>query len=115
MIQEYIPEIKKGDKRIIIVKGEPLPYGLLRIPSKSDFRGNLAKGGKAKIFKLSQSDIRIVKKIKPYLIEHNLDFVGIDVIGNFLTEINITSPTGLVEIQKLTKKNVANTVIQNLF
>ena len=115
MIQEYIPEIKKGDKRIIIVKGEPLPYGLLRIPSKSDFRGNLAKGGKAKIFKLSHSDIRITKKIKPYLIEHNLDFVGIDVIGNFLTEINITSPTGLVEIQKLTKKNVANTVIQNLF
>jgi len=115
MIQEYIPEIRKGDKRIIIVNGEPLPYGLLRIPKKTDFRGNLAKGGKAKIFKLSPSDLKITEAVKPYLIEHNLNFVGIDVIGNYLTEINITSPTGLVEIQKLTKQNVAKTVIQNLF
>jgi glutathione synthase len=115
MIQEYIPEIRKGDKRIIMVNGEPLTNGLLRIPKKSDFRGNLAKGGKAKIFKLSPSDINITQSIKPYLIEHNLNFVGIDVIGNYLTEINITSPTGLVEIQKLTKQNVAKTVIQSLF
>ena len=115
MIQEYIPEIRKGDKRIIMVNGEPLLNGLLRIPKKSDFRGNLAKGGKAKIFKLSPSDINITQSIKPYLIEHNLNFVGIDVIGNYLTEINITSPTGLVEIQKLTKQNVAKTVIQSLF
>ena len=70
---------------------------------------------KAKIFKLSLSDINITQSIKPYLIEHNLNFVGIDVIGNYLTEINITSPTGLVEIQKLTKQNVAKTVIQSLF
>jgi glutathione synthase len=115
MVQEYIPEIRKGDKRIIIVNGEPLPYGLLRIPKKTDFRGNLAKGGKAKVFKLSPSDLKITEAVKPYLIEHNLNFVGIDVIGNYLTEINITSPTGLVEIQKLTKQNVAKTVIQNLF
>jgi glutathione synthase len=115
MIQEYIPEIRKGDKRIIMVNGEPLLNGLLRIPKKSDFRGNLAKGGKAKIFKLSPSDINITQSIKPYLIEHNLNFVGIDVIGNYLTEINITSPTGLVEIQKLSKQNVAKTVIQSLF
>ena len=115
MIQEYIPEIRKGDKRIIMVNGEPLPNGLLRIPKKSDFRGNLAKGGKAKIFKLSPSDINIAQSIKPYLIKRNLNFVGIDVIGNYLTEINITSPTGLVEIQKLTKQNVAKTVIQSLF
>jgi len=115
MIQEYIPEIKKGDKRIIIVNGQPLPYGLLRIPKKTDFRGNLAKGGKAKIFKLSPSDLKIIGAVKPYLMEHHLNFVGIDVIGNYLTEINITSPTGLVEIQKLTKQNVAKTVIQNLF
>ena len=115
MIQEYIPEIKKGDKRIIIVNGQPLPYGLLRIPKKTDFRGNLAKGGKAKVFKLSSSDLKITEAVKPYLMEHNLNFVGIDVIGNYLTEINITSPTGLVEIQKLTKQNVAKTVIKNLF
>lgn len=115
MIQEYIPEIRKGDKRIILVNGEPLPYGLLRIPKKNDFRGNLAKGGKAKIFKLSPSDLKITKAVKPYLMEYHLNFVGIDVIGNYLTEINITSPTGLVEIQKLTKQNVAKTVIQNLF
>tara|TARA_B100000035_G_scaffold126718_1_gene107885 strand:- start:43672 stop:44592 length:921 start_codon:yes stop_codon:yes gene_type:complete len=115
MIQEYIPEIRKGDKRIIIVNGEPLAYGLLRIPKKTDFRGNLAKGGKAKIFKLSPSDLKITEAVKPYLLKHNLNFVGIDVIGNYLTEINITSPTGLVEIQKLTKQNVAKTVIQNLF
>ncbi len=115
MIQEYIPEIRKGDKRIIIVNGQPLSYGLSRIPKKTDFRGNLAKGGKAKVFKLSPSDLKITEAIKPYLMEHNLNFVGIDVIGNYLTEINITSPTGLVEIQKLTKQNVAKTVIQNLF
>jgi len=115
MIQEYIPEIRNGDKRIIIVNGEPLPYGLLRIPKKNDFRGNLAKGGKAKIFKLSPSDLKITETIKPYLNVHHLNFVGIDVIGNYLTEINITSPTGLVEIQKLTKQNVAKTVIKNLF
>lgn len=115
MIQEYIPEIRKGDKRIIIINGEPLPYGLLRIPKKNDFRGNLAKGGKAKIFKLSPSDLKITEAVKPYLMKHHLNFVGIDVIGNYLTEINITSPTGLVEIQKLTKQNVAKTVIQNLF
>ena len=115
IVQEYIPEIRKGDKRIIIVNGEPLPYGLLRIPKKTDFRGNLAKGGKAKVFKLSSSDLKITEAVKPYLIEHNLNFVGIDVIGNYLTEINITSPTGLVEIQKLTKQNVTKTVIQNLF
>ena len=115
MIQEYIPEIRKGDKRIIIVNGQPLSYGLSRIPKKTDFRGNLAKGGKAKVFKLSSTDLKITEAIKPYLMEHNLNFVGIDVIGNYLTEINITSPTGLVEIQKLTKQNVAKTVIQNLF
>ena len=115
MVQEYISEIRKGDKRIIIVNGEPLPYGLLRIPKKTDFRGNLAKGGKAKVFKLSSSDLKITEAVKPYLMEHNLNFVGIDVIGNYLTEINITSPTGLVEIQKLTKQNVAKTVIKNLF
>ena len=115
MIQEYIPEIRKGDKRIIIVNGEPLPYGLLRIPKKTDFRGNLAKGGNAKTFKLSSCDQKITEAVKPYLMENHLNFVGIDVIGNYLTEINITSPTGLVEIQKLTKQNVAKTVIQNLF
>ena len=115
VIQEYIPEIRKGDKRIIIVNGQPLSYGLSRIPKKTDFRGNLAKGGKAKVFKLSSTDLKITEAIKPYLMEHNLNFVGIDVIGNYLTEINITSPTGLVEIQKLTKQNVAKTVIQNLF
>jgi glutathione synthase len=114
ILQKYIPEIKNGDKRIILIKGTPIPYGLLRIPMKNDFRGNLAKGGVPKISALNKDDLKIIETIRPYLIKNNLNFVGIDVIGKYLTEINVTSPTGLVEIEKLTKKNVTKKILQNL-
>ncbi|MDA0670149.1 MAG: glutathione synthase [Proteobacteria bacterium] len=114
MLQEYIPDIKYGDKRIIIINGDPIEFGLLRIPQKSDFRGNLAKGGRAKLSRLTKNDLKIINILKPYLINNNLNFVGIDVIGNFLTEINVTSPTGLVEIEQLSKKNVSKKIIQAL-
>ena len=114
MLQEYIPDIKYGDKRIIIINGDQIEFGLLRIPQKSDFRGNLAKGGRAKLSRLTKNDLKIINILKPYLINNNLNFVGIDVIGNFLTEINVTSPTGLVEIEQLSKKNVSKKIIQAL-
>ena len=114
MLQEYIPDIKYGDKRIKIINGDPIEFGLLRIPQKSDFRGNLAKGGRAKLSRLTKNDLKIINILKPYLINNNLNFVGIDVIGNFLTEINVTSPTGLVEIEQLSKKNVSKKIIQAL-
>ncbi len=111
MVQKYIPEIKNGDKRIIVIKGEAIPYSLLRIPSKGEIRANLAKGGIGKIKKLTSQDKEIVKKIKKYLIEHQLNFVGLDIIGNFLTEINVTSPTGIVEIEEQSNFKTAEFII----
>lgn len=111
MIQKYIPEINKGDKRIILIKGEAIPFALARIPSKNDIRANLAKGGKGEARKLTLSDKNIVKNLKVFLIKNELNFVGIDIIGNYLTEINITSPTGIVEIEEQTNFKAAQYII----
>ena len=114
MAQKYIPDIIEGDKRIIIIKGEPLPFCLARIPDGKDFRANLAKGGTGIAKKLTADDIRIVNVIKKYLVKSKLDFVGIDVIGKYLTEINVTSPTCLVEIENQTNFNGAEFIIDTL-
>jgi glutathione synthase len=114
MAQKYIPNITEGDKRIIIIKGEPLPFCLARIPDGKDFRANLAKGGTGIAKKLTADDINIVNVIKKYLVKSNLDFVGIDVIGKYLTEINVTSPTCLVEIENQTNFNSAEFIIDAL-
>jgi len=114
MAQKYIPDITEGDKRIIIIKGEPLPFCLARIPDGKDFRANLAKGGKGIAKKLTADDIKIVNVIKKYLVNSKLDFVGIDVIGKYLTEINVTSPTCLVEIENQTNFNSAEFIISAL-
>jgi len=114
MAQKYIPDITEGDKRIIIIKGEPLPFCLARIPDGKDFRANLAKGGTGIAKKLTADDIRIVNVIKKYLVKSKLDFVGIDVIGKYLTEINVTSPTCLVEIENQTNFNGAEFIIDTL-
>ena len=111
MAQKYISEIRKGDKRIILIKGEAIPYSLARIPSKNDIRANLAKGGKGKAQKLTTGDKKIVKGVKEFLIKNQLNFVGLDVIGNYLTEINITSPTGIVEIEEQTNFKTAEYII----
>ena len=114
MAQKYIPDITEGDKRIIIIKGEPLPFCLARIPDGKDFRANLAKGGTGITKKLTSDDIKIVNVIKNYLVKSKLDFVGIDVIGKYLTEINVTSPTCLVEIENQTNFNSAEFIIDAL-
>ena len=100
MVQPFLPEVKYGDKRIIILDGEPVGC-LNRIPAKGEFRSNLGVGGIPKLSELSESDIKICDAIKPILKEMNLVFVGIDVIGKFLTEINVTCPTGVRQIKNL--------------
>ena len=111
MAQKYLPEIKKGDKRIIVIKGKALPYALARIPSKGEIRANLAKGGKGTTQKLTIGDKKIVMGVKDFLIKNKLNFVGLDIIGNYLTEINITSPTGIVEIEEQTNFKTAKYII----
>ena len=100
MIQAFIPAITEGgDKRILIVDGEPVPYALARIPAKGETRGNLAAGGHARPQPLSESDWKIANDLGPELKKRGLIFVGIDVIGDKLTEINVTSPTCIKEIE----------------
>ncbi|WP_427978474.1 glutathione synthase [Agarivorans sp.] len=99
MAQKFIPEIVDGDKRILIVDGEPMPYCLARIPSQGETRGNLAAGGRGVAQPLSDSDWHIARAIGPVLKEKGLVFVGLDVIGDKVTEINVTSPTCIKEIE----------------
>lgn len=98
MAQKYIPEIKDGDKRILIVDGEPVPYALARIPMAGETRGNLAAGGTGEGRPLTERDRWICDQITPVLRERGLMFVGLDVIGDYLTEINVTSPTCIREL-----------------
>ena len=100
MAQRYIPEINEGDKRILVIDGEPVPYCLARIPAKGETRGNLAAGGTGVAQPLSAQDYWIVSQVAPTLKEKGLLFVGLDVIGNYLTEINVTSPTCARELDK---------------
>ena len=102
MAQRYLPEILQGDKRIIMIDGEPLPYALARIPMAGETRGNLAAGGTGVAQALSKRDLSIARTVGPALKQAGLFFVGLDVIGEYLTEINVTSPTGMVEIAQQT-------------
>lgn len=99
MVQKYMPEIKDGDKRILIVDGQVVPYALARLPSGGETRGNLAAGGIGRPQPLSESDRKIAEAIAPTLVEKGLIFVGLDVIGDKITEINVTSPTCVQEIE----------------
>ena len=99
MAQKYIPEITDGDKRILMIDGQPLPYALARIPSAGELRGNLAAGGKGRGQPLSDRDREICAKVGPELKRRGLIFVGLDVIGDYLTEINVTSPTCVRELE----------------
>ena len=99
MFQRYLPEIKDGDKRILIVDGQVVPYSLARLPSKGENRGNLAAGGTGRPQPLSASDKKLAETIAPLLVEKGLIFVGLDVIGERITEINVTSPTCVREIE----------------
>jgi len=107
MVQEYMPEIKEGDKRILIVNGEPMPYCLARIPAQGETRGNLAAGGRGEARPLSASDKMIAETIAPELKKRGLYFVGLDVIGDKVTEINVTSPTCIREIEAAYPINIS--------
>lgn len=107
MAQKYLPAIRHGDKRIIVIDGEPLPYSLARIPKAGETRGNLAAGGTGVAQPLTQRDKEIAVTVGKVLKQQGLFLVGLDVIGEHLTEINVTSPTGMVEIAAQTDCNPA--------
>ena len=105
--QKFIPEIKDGDKRILLIGGEPVPYALARIPAQGEARGNLAAGGTGVGVPLSERDRWICAQVGPALREKGLLFVGLDVIGDWLTEINVTSPTCVRELDQIYKLDIA--------
>jgi glutathione synthase len=107
MAQRYIPEIWAGDKRILLIDGEPFPYALARIPAPGESRGNLAAGGTGKGVELTDRDRWICAQVGPVLRKMGLLFVGLDVIGDFLTEINVTSPTCIRELDSFYKTDIA--------
>jgi glutathione synthase len=111
MAQRFLPEIADGDKRILLVEGEPVPYALARIPAPGEFRGNLAAGGTGIGVPLSARDRWICEQVGPALRERGLVFVGLDVIGDYLTEINVTSPTCIRELDKLYGLNIAGRLL----
>ena len=115
MAQCYIPEISTaGDKRILLIQGEPVPYALARIPALGELRGNLAAGATGKVVPITARDRWICNEIAPTLRAKGLYFVGIDVIGDYLTEINVTSPTCIREITQETELDIAGDYLQSL-
>ncbi len=114
MVQKYLTEIVKGDKRVLVIGGKPVPHSLARIPQGSEIRGNLAVGGKGVARPLSPRDREIAEHIGPILAARGLLLVGLDVIGDCLTEINVTSPTGFQEITNQTGFDVAKMFVDAL-
>jgi glutathione synthase len=114
MAQRYIPEISQGDKRILLIDGEPVPYALARIPAPGEVRGNLAAGGHGEGVELSERDRWICKQVGPTLKAKGLLFVGIDVIGDYLSEINVTSPTCIRELDKLYGLDIAGQLMDSI-
>ncbi|CAM2950490.1 glutathione synthase [Legionella worsleiensis] len=115
MAQSYIPEIAQtGDKRILVIHGEPVPYALARIPAPGELRGNLAAGARGEVVPITARDRWICEQIAPVLQAKGLYFVGIDVIGDYLTEINVTSPTCLREIAAETGLDIAGDFLKGL-
>ena len=112
--QQFIPQIDAGDKRILLIDGEPVPYALARIPQGDEFRGNLAAGGKGVGVPLSERDRWIAAEVAPELRRRGLVFVGLDVIGDYLTEINITSPTCIRELDAQYGLNIAGQLFDRL-
>jgi len=114
MVQRYLPEIVKGDKRVLVIGGKPVPHSLARIPQGSEIRGNLAAGGKGVAQPLSARDFEIAESLGPILAARGLLLVGLDVIGDSLTEINVTSPTCFQEITQQSGFDVAAMFIDAL-
>lgn len=114
MAQCYLPAISEGDKRILMVNGEPIPYCLARVPLAGESRGNLAAGGSGRVQPLSERDLWIASQVGPTLKQRGLYFVGLDVIGDYLTEINVTSPTCLREIEAGSGLDIAGQLLDTL-
>ena len=111
MAQEFLPEIKHGDKRILLINGKPVDYALARMPAEGNFKGNLAAGAVGVGQPLSERDRFLCKQIAPTLIEKELIFVGLDVIGDYITEINVTSPTCIRELDSQFGLNISSELL----
>jgi len=114
MAQRFIPAISAGDKRILMINGRPVPWALARIPAKGEMRGNLAAGASAEGVALGERERWICEQVGPTLVEHGLWFVGLDVIGDYLTEINVTSPTCIRELDALYGLNIAGQLFDTI-
>jgi glutathione synthase len=114
MAQRYLKEIAQGDKRILLIDGKPVPYALARIPAAGETRGNLAAGASAEGVELTERDYWICEQLAPTLRDMGLLFVGIDVIGDYLTEINVTSPTCIRELDSIYNMNIAGLLMDSL-
>lgn len=114
MAQRFLPEIHAGDKRILLIDGEPVPRALARVPGDGDFRGNLARGAAGRAVPLSDRDRWICEQVAPELVARRLHFVGLDVIGDYLTEINVTSPTCVRELDRECGLNIAGELFDAL-
>lgn len=114
MAQRFIPEIRAGDKRILVIDGEPVPYALARIPKPGETRGNLAAGGTGQGVELSERDRWICDQVAPRLRAAGIVFAGLDVIGDYLTEINVTSPTCIRELDALYRLNIAGQLLDRI-
>lgn len=114
MAQRYVPEITQGDKRVLVIDGEPFPYCLARIPKAGETRGNLAAGGRGVAQPISERDREIAATVGAELVRAGIVFAGLDVIGDFLTEVNVTSPTCIVEIEEQTGENAAEAFMDAL-
>ncbi|MCP4475871.1 MAG: glutathione synthase [Gammaproteobacteria bacterium] len=114
MAQRYLPEISAGDKRILMIDGEPIPYALARIPQPGSFLGNIAAGGCGEPRQLSERDRWICEQVGPTLKQKGLLFVGLDIIGDYLTEINVTCPTCITEFRELFQVDTAEKLLDTL-
>ena len=114
MAQEFLPDFVKGDKRILLINGKPFPHGLARIPAKGEGRGNLAAGASSKGVDLTEREIEICNIVGPTLKKMGLMFVGLDVIGDYLTEINVTSPTCIRELDSIYSANIAGLLMDEI-
>ncbi len=113
-MQRYVPEITAGDKRILLIDGEPIDYALARIPAPGESRGNLVLGATGEGRPLTERDRWICEQVGPELVRHGVVFAGLDVIGDYLTEINVTSPTGIRELDKQFGLNIADKLMESI-
>ena len=111
MVQKFLPEITSGDKRVLLIDGKPVPYALARIPAGANLKGNLAQGAVGKGIELTERDKWICNQVGPKLKQMGLLFVGIDIIGDYLTEINVTSPTCIRELENIFNIDIAGQLI----